>query len=610
MKSADTAFAAGPNTVTGQPTRVRYGVLAFCCALSMITYLDRVCFGTVAIFIRREFGLNPEQLGYLFAAFTLAYACFEIPSGWLGDTFGPRKTLVRIVLWWSLFTALTGAVYPDGWLATFGATVPFFTLLAVRFLFGLGEAGAYPNIAGAFHKWFPFQERGSAKGAVWMAGRLAGGFTPLVVLALIQEPTVPADRTLHLSNPEVLTNLVRYDKSAKEYRGAIVVGPEGLRINDKKLSEGEVDFTLDGTTFVPALAKLTVAGQPVQAGRLTIHAPLSPSADEKKPDVTKARIFFDEAPIAADQVQLDVLRLRVAYWRHSFWIFGGLGVCWCVLFWFWFRDRPEQKASVNAAEVALIRAGETHATGARVRVPWGNLLRSANLWLLCAMYACASYGWYFNITYLPGFLEQQFGVTRGDKLSAEWFSFSFMAGLPLIFGAFACLLGGLLTDAFIRRTGNRRWGRRLFGVVGHGLCALCYFAALAVMWLAPGQAPLAMAWLFTLAISLAAFANDLTMGSAWASCIDVGGAFSGVVAGCMNTVGNLGGFCANLMTGWILQAYIGGIDRAADRAAYDAALSWGWTVNFIIFGAVYVLATLCWLRFDATRSIAHAPATS
>src|SRR4051794_33416746 len=94
------------------PTRVRYGVLGFACSLSMITYLDRVCFGTVAGYIKDEYGLSETQKGLLFSAFALAYAVFEVPTGWLGDVFGPRRTLIRIVLWWSAFTALTGLIYP------------------------------------------------------------------------------------------------------------------------------------------------------------------------------------------------------------------------------------------------------------------------------------------------------------------------------------------------------------------------------------------------------------------------------------------------------------------------------------------------------------------
>src|SRR3954454_14671488 len=168
-----------------QPSHVRFGVLAFAGVLSMITYLDRVCFGQVAPYIQTEFNLSDTQLGYLFTAFALAYASFEVPSGWLGDVFGPRRTLIRIVLWWSLFTALTGMIFPI-------ASAPWFAfnaMLTVRFLFGMGEAGAYPNLARALHNWFPFAERGFAQGAVWMAGRFAGGVTPLIVLALLMTVT-------------------------------------------------------------------------------------------------------------------------------------------------------------------------------------------------------------------------------------------------------------------------------------------------------------------------------------------------------------------------------------------------------------------------------------
>src|SRR6202011_5839948 len=163
-----------------RPSGARYGVLAFAGVLSMVTYLDRVCFGQVASNIQHEFLLSDLQLGYLFSAFALAYAAFEVPSGWLGDVYGARRMLVRIVIWWSVFTALTGSIYPT----------PSFPLLAisalvlVRFLFGVGEAGAYPNIARAQANSFPFTERGFAQGAVWMSGRFAGGMTPFVLSML------------------------------------------------------------------------------------------------------------------------------------------------------------------------------------------------------------------------------------------------------------------------------------------------------------------------------------------------------------------------------------------------------------------------------------------
>src|SRR5262245_14294617 len=342
----------------------------------MVTYLDRVCFGTVAPNIQKEFGLSDSQLGLLFTAFALAYAAFEVPTGWLGDLFGARRTLIRIVLWWSAFTALTGAIHPS-------ATYPMLAygaLLGVRFFFGVGEAGAYPNISRAFANWFPFGERGSAQGAVWMAGRLAGGLSPLAVLTLIYTTTVNGETVTH--------------------------------------------------------------------------------------------------------------------WRHIFWIFGAIGVVWCVAFWSWFRDRPEDHPSVNPAELALIRetrhsdvsfgapvvpspGSSTHVVASRTEivsgtavtgvtaapdirveasvgpkeheehshanVPWRRLLTDLNLWTLCLMYFGAAYGWYFNITWLPKYLASEYGVSRG---SHGYWTLSLLAGAALLLGSLACLGGGLLTDCF------------------------------------------------------------------------------------------------------------------------------------------------------------------
>ena len=164
------------------PTRVRYGVLGFVCSLSMITYLDRVCFGAAAPFIVDALHLDSvADLAWAFTAFNISYAIFEIPTGWLGDVFGPRKTLIRIVLWWSLFTALTGLVG----LSVGPVVLGWGNLVLIRFLFGVGEAGAYPNITRALHNWFPFSERGTGQGTVWMAGRLMGGLTPLVWMYVV-----------------------------------------------------------------------------------------------------------------------------------------------------------------------------------------------------------------------------------------------------------------------------------------------------------------------------------------------------------------------------------------------------------------------------------------
>ena len=160
-----------------RPTHARYWVIVFAVALAVIQYVDRVCISQAAPFITRDFHLDETQMGWVFSAFTLAYALFEIPAGYLGDRIGPRKVLLRIVLWWSFFTAATGWAW--SWTS----------LVVTRFLFGAGEAGAFPNLTKAFHRWLPLVERSRAQGNMWTSARLGGAFTPLLVFACLQHVT-------------------------------------------------------------------------------------------------------------------------------------------------------------------------------------------------------------------------------------------------------------------------------------------------------------------------------------------------------------------------------------------------------------------------------------
>ncbi len=324
-----------PHGAQVRPTRVRYGVLGLACALAMITYLDRACMGSAAKAFMRDLGLNGVgDLKWVFAAATITYALFEIPGGWLGDVFGPRRTLIRIVLLWSGLTALTGLVgmSAGGWrLGAFQlgacAVTPLAVLVGVRALFGMCQAGAFPNITRALHNWFPWSERGVAQGSVWMCGRLMGGLTPLVWMLLV----------------------------------------EGL-------------------------------------GR-----PAAPS---------------DAASAACG------LLPPLVHWRAALGLFAAVGVAWCGLFAVWFRNRPEEHRGVNAAELALIRAGQAESGAAPAGVPWRRLLGSPNLWVLCLMYACQSYGWMFYMTYLPSFMDDHYAVgaaarwgrsTRADRCGwARW----------------------------------------------------------------------------------------------------------------------------------------------------------------------------------------------
>ncbi len=170
-------MAAYPATSTGvaqKPSRVRHWVIFFAVTLAVITYIDRVCISQAAPLMMRDLGLTKVEMGWAFTAFGVAYAVFEIPGGFLGDWMGPRRVLTRIVVWWSVFTALTG------WVKS------VWSLVVVRFLFGAGEAGCFPNVTKAFTTWLPQRERVRAQGIMWMSARWGGAFTPLLVVAALQ----------------------------------------------------------------------------------------------------------------------------------------------------------------------------------------------------------------------------------------------------------------------------------------------------------------------------------------------------------------------------------------------------------------------------------------
>ena len=150
----------------------RYRVLILLCSLTTLTYLDRICISIVGVRLKADLNLTNEQFGWVLASFSLAYAIFEIPSGALGDRLGPRSVFIRIVLFWSLCTALTGAVNS------------LFLLLIVRFLFGMGESGTYPNALIVVSRWFPVQETGKALTWVGIGSQIGSAIAPLMIVPI------------------------------------------------------------------------------------------------------------------------------------------------------------------------------------------------------------------------------------------------------------------------------------------------------------------------------------------------------------------------------------------------------------------------------------------
>jgi MFS family permease len=370
----------------------------------------------------------------VFGSFAFAYALFELPGGWMGDWMGPRKVLMRIVIWWSCFTALTGAAWG------------FYSLVTVQFLFGAGEAGCFPNLTKAFSAWLQKHERVRMQSIMWTSARWAGAVTPLLVVQV----------------------------------------------------------------------------------------------------------------------------LKFVSWRVAFPLFGSIGLVWAVLFYRWFRDKPREHKSVNAAELKLLVENESLG-GGHGDVPWKNLVTSRSLWFLWAQYFCLSFPWYFYITWLPQFLRTRYPEMSDDQRAI-------LAFVPLFCGGLGSLFCGWIAPRVVRLLGSVAQARRVTAMTG-------FLGAAAMLCISiQMQNPVGMISF----LGLASFCNDLVMPGAWATCMDVGGKYAGTVSGSMNMMGNLAGFVAPVVGGYILQETGG---------KYEVFL--------YLMAAVYLVGIVCWPFINPTEPLAE-----
>jgi len=340
----------------------------------MITYIDRVCISSAKDPIAAELSLSDSAMGLVFSAFALGYALAQIPSGWFADKAGPRIALTAVVGAWSVLTALTGAAWN------------LLSLVAIRFLFGIGEAGAFPGSARAIVNWLPPGERGRANGVLFSGSRLGAALA------------------------------------------------------------------------FPLLAWML--------GRWS--------------------------------------------WRPSFFLLGGLGVVWAVVWLLWFRDHPSGP-------------GSPHPTGVSPPAPLRGLFGQPGMALVMAQYFASNFTFFLCLSWMLPYLKKQHHLS--DARGAAY------AMAPLLLGASAQWLSGWMVDA-IYRSRWRAWSRRFPALLGFASSVMALVALTRV-----GSAEAAI-----VCFSLAAFGADMTISPSWVFCTDIAGARAGSMSGAMNMLGNFGSF--------------------------------------------------------------------
>jgi ACS family glucarate transporter-like MFS transporter len=159
-------------------SRVRLALVFLLFLISAIAFLDRTNISVAGVQMRQEYGLDQVHLGWVFSAFLIGYALFQVPAGWLAARFGPRKVLTCALVWWGVVSALTALV-------PVGSAHALLMLFLVRFALGIGESVVYPSGNQFLSRWVPAQERGKANGWIFAGVGAGSGITPPLITAII-----------------------------------------------------------------------------------------------------------------------------------------------------------------------------------------------------------------------------------------------------------------------------------------------------------------------------------------------------------------------------------------------------------------------------------------
>jgi sugar phosphate permease len=253
-------------------------------------------------------------------------------------------------------------------------------------------------------------------------------------------------------------------------------------------------------------------------------------------------------------------------WRMPFFLFGLLGLAWAATWYWYYRDRPADHRSVNAAELAVIRQPEAPPSGSKRSVPWRIILRNRTVWMLAAMYFCYGYAIDVYLDWFPKYLYDARGVNLKQM--------GFYASMPFIAGAVGNLLGGWFSDRWAARTGNLKAARRVIAVLGFLIAAGSILPATFTTHTTASV-------IFS---CVAVFGLELTVGVSWAIPLDIGGDFAGSIASIMNTFGNLGGAISPVLLGYLLGGY-------------------GWNVPFTISAILCLVAIFFCFGVDPTHGV-------
>ncbi|WP_166822248.1 MFS transporter [Thalassoroseus pseudoceratinae] len=559
-----------------QPTHIRHLVVFVAMLMAVLLYLDRFCVGFAVDYIREDLRLTQTQISWFISAFFWSYALAQVPSGWLSDRYGARIMLAIYVLSWSVFTAMIGAVYS------------FAMLLFARVGCGLGQAGAYPTSASVVSKWVPFPNRGLASAIVAFGGRAGGALAPLLTASLIVF-FLPADATTTLQPDDMLDRQGFLTEAQQAFETSDSPSPKTHLASILFTTESDASHPKWNTDeeLLTELNRLITDSdlydaEAFRSSSLPREA-IALIRDRSERDLTDAECQRLNRFLLEESFPDSIGKLYAPGWRPVMMLYGSLGIFVAGLVWLVFRSRPEKHPWCNAAEAEMIEnsrpvnAPSPH--GKPGRVPLVRLLTSRSMWLVCLMQFGTNVGWLFLVAWLPRYLLEVHSVPILQR--------GFLASVPLMFGIAGVLFGGRLTDFLTARAGLK-WGRRWPLLITRSTAAVGYAI---VLWLStlPPDSPLQTVWMYVAAFSLVSFSTDSGTGSVWAFNQDVGGRYVGSVLGWSNMWGNLGAAVSPL----IYNYYLGENPTGGD-----------WNQMFLVCLGAFVIAGLCALGVDATRTIA------